>query len=1207
MLKKKGNLFLSTLFVSLLSKICFAGYYNLNAFFQAPGTPTTLVFLQNPSSSVISGAFLSSQPLVAVTDSRGRLATGATDGITLAAYTDSSCTHLAPGILTSSTANPLISTGGRATFLGVKYSSGGTIYLGASASGRTSVCSTGIVLSALGGNPSPWTAPTAKMIQISGDSEFFNLECHRYVIGLKDNWERSATQSVNTIVNLLGNGSGAYYLDAACSSSIVTAQIPANKSETVVYFKNTVAETNILSVQDQGGTLNSNIFQVIVYAKRLVFTPSFGLQSMLTTQACGAATAYKVEFQKSNGTSANKNESVMLSIGFSNGGSGTFYTDILCTIPVPEISTINVTNTAGSNIYTFYYKPPAVPTQFKLTTAAPIGMSYGTTGVFIVDTKEVSVNLAAPTKLVINGSSGIPVSGCKAYNVSSKAADDSLSGQAVVKVITFANMGNAKIYSDAACSLEITSLNLLAGKSTSDTFYIRSINAGSINLSATATGLTAGELNIAFLVNGAVPVEISSGGTQGCALLSDSSIKCWGANGSGALGDGTFINSSKAVLVAGVTNAAHISSGNNFTCALLLDSTIRCWGINDNGQLGNNSLTNATQISAGGQHACALLADSTVKCWGANTMGQLGNGSTLQSTSPVSVIGISTATQISSGLQHSCARLSNSTLKCWGANAQGQLGDGSTSASGISTAVLVTGISNALQVSVGTNHTCALLSDSTIKCWGLNTWGQLGTGTTTNSPTAVSVLGVANATQVSSGANHTCARLLDSTSKCWGSNNFGGLGVGSNIDSLTAVAVTGLVDVMQVSSGTDYTCSLHSDSSTKCWGLNTNGQLGNGTATSTTLNLLEVQNVKLVTPQVALGHMHTCALLSDSTVRCWGNNSEGALGNNSGVAILNLIAVDVVGISNAIQIASGLSYNCVLLSDSTIKCWGDGAHGKLGVGSLTSVLIPLTTVSGISAATQISAGGEHSCALLADSSIKCWGLNGLGQIGNGTVVDSLIPVAVTGITSAIQVSAGFSHTCARLSDSTIKCWGSNSSGELGNGLLNDSTIPVQVSGVSNAVSVTSGNGFSCALLSDSTIKCWGKNSKGNLGNGTLINSSIAINVSGIYGALQVSAGSNHVCALLSNSKISCWGENLYAQLGNGTGVNTSLPVFTSGISTAIKVTAGDQHTCAVMSDYSLYCWGNNINYQLGNYGNNFSNGNIYGGLASEPINVLLTP
>jgi hypothetical protein len=176
-------------------------------------------------------------------------------------------------------------------------------------------------------------------------------------------------------------------------------------------------------------------------------------------------------------------------------------------------------------------------------------------------------------------------------------------------------------------------------------------------------------------------------------------------------------------------------------------------------------------IAAGDTHSCARLSDGTVRCWGANNYGQLGNGTTTGSSTPVAVNGMTAAVEIAAGGKHNCARLSNGTVNCWGLNGYGQLGNGSTTTF-FSAPVVVSGMSTAIDIAAGANHSCAVLSNGTVNCWGDNSYGQLGNGTSGGiSRTPVAVSGISTATAIVAGGTHSCARLSDGTVRCWGRNN----------------------------------------------------------------------------------------------------------------------------------------------------------------------------------------------------------------------------------------------------------------------------------------------------------------------------------------------------------------------------------------------------------------------------------------------------
>ena len=321
-----------------------------------------------------------------------------------------------------------------------------------------------------------------------------------------------------------------------------------------------------------------------------------------------------------------------------------------------------------------------------------------------------------------------------------------------------------------------------------------------------------------------------------------------------------------------------------------------------------------------------------------------------------------------------------------------------------------------VHVSASGAHSCALLPDGTLSCWGYNEFGQLGNGTTVDTSTAVAVAGITGATAVSAGHHHTCALLGDGTVRCWGANQFGQLGDGTATTDTTPVpvAVGGITTAVAVTTGAYHACALLADGTVRCWGYNEFGQLGNGTTVDTPSPV----GVSGLDPAAAVtaGGFHTCALLPDRSVRCWGQNIFGQLGDGSSITFL--VSAEVLGLTP--------------LYSSTIP---PGSHSRTPV-----------KVSGIGTATAVTAGGFHTCASLSDGSTKCWGENDYGQLGDGRNSNSSTPVGVTGLDPSAAVSAGAWHTCALPPDRSVRCWGRNFAGQLGNGTVSNSSTPVAVTG-----------------------------------------------------------------------------------------------------------------------------------------------------------------
>ena len=348
-----------------------------------------------------------------------------------------------------------------------------------------------------------------------------------------------------------------------------------------------------------------------------------------------------------------------------------------------------------------------------------------------------------------------------------------------------------------------------------------------------------------------------------------------------------------------------------------------------------------------------------------------------------------------------------------------------------------------------------------------------------------------------------------------------------------------------------------------------------------------------LTPQTAeikisSGGDHTCVIQEDETIKCWGADAAGQLGNGENIEVRSPVPQQVSGITTAVQVSAGSSHTCAVLQGGTISCWGSSFRGILGTGvdidELEDSPVPLQ-VFGVTTAVQVSAGFSHTCAVLQGGTISCWGLNVSGELGTGDRSGlSTAPARVVGIDTAIAVSAGSHYSCAVLQEGTVMCWGENFNGQLGNGNSGrdaDSFVPVQAAGVENAVSVSLGTSSACAVLGDGMVSCWGWNGNGQLGNGNSSTEAVFLmpaKVSGIDGAATVSVGRNHVCAALQDGSIRCWGRNFDGQLGNGDSgedADSFIPVQAAGVTNAAGVSVGNNHTCALLKNQDIQCWGNN--------------------------------
>jgi alpha-tubulin suppressor-like RCC1 family protein len=339
-----------------------------------------------------------------------------------------------------------------------------------------------------------------------------------------------------------------------------------------------------------------------------------------------------------------------------------------------------------------------------------------------------------------------------------------------------------------------------------------------------------------------------------------------------------------------------------------------------------------------------------------------------------------------------------------------------------------------------------------------------------------------------SASGFTCASQAG-VAKCWGANLRGMLGCGNTDDKYLPTSVTNVAMVSSISLGHSRTCALLIDRSVYCWGSNNQGEVGDGTGCSpqfdcpdgiksTPIKILD-NGQKLFPSGPAY---HACVQHKDSSVSCWGNNGFGQFCN--GINNKNEFApVNVDALRGAIEIRTGYAVTCAQWSSDSVRCCGLNDVGQLGDGTTTDRPSP-TTVMGLSAVAQISVGQTHVCALLLDGTVKCWGGNAFGQLGNGTTKGSLVPVLVEGISSAVGISVNAWHSCAWLADGTAWCWGENNTGQLGDGTKESRLIPTQVVNLSDVVEMAAGAFHTCARRTNGEMLCWGRNAHGEIGDGT---------------------------------------------------------------------------------------------------------------------------
>ena len=352
-------------------------------------------------------------------------------------------------------------------------------------------------------------------------------------------------------------------------------------------------------------------------------------------------------------------------------------------------------------------------------------------------------------------------------------------------------------------------------------------------------------------------------------------------------------------------------------------------------------------------------------------------------------------------------------------------------------------------LAAGPLHTCALAANGSVRCWGDNGNGELGTGSGAPRAVPVQVVGLGSGMKaVAAKGDFSCALTAAGAVKCWGNNNHGQLGDGTISRRVVPVAVTGLNSGIQaIAPGDSHACALTAAGGVVCWGNNSHGQLGDGTTTQR-LAPVAVAGLDSGVRAIAAGGDHTCAVTTAGAVFCWGDNVAGQVGD--GTTEHRDMPVQVTGLGSGVQaISLGYYHSCALTSAGAVSCWGYAAVGALGDGSTGDTnhdrLTPVAVVGLGSGVRAIAAGYEHTCALTTAGAVQCWGWNLGGQLGDGTTTQRLSPVPVTGLSSGVQaIAGGVYHTCALVTANAVYCWGVNTSMQLGDGTTTQRLSPVAV-------------------------------------------------------------------------------------------------------------------------------------------------------------------
>jgi len=541
---------------------------------------------------------------------------------------------------------------------------------------------------------------------------------------------------------------------------------------------------------------------------------------------------------------------------------------------------------------------------------------------------------------------------------------------------------------------------------------------------------------------------------------------------------------------------------------------------------------------------------------------------------PEQAEGSPTPVAIAAGTGHSCVLRDNGQVACWGANSRGQLGDGSTDDR--SDPVAVAGLSDAVELALGRGHSCARRRSGLVVCWGGNERGQLGAGLDAAlSLRPVPVRGLTDAKSITSGDDHMCAVRVDGAVVCWGNNADGQLGNLARKTWNEAAPIRGLMDAAAVVAGARHSCALRTTGGAICWGANDKGQLGDGTQNGHERPSAVVDLTGLL--GLAAAGSRTCGFTS-AGVYCFGELgpadpinprprkvAEGS--QNDGVVGLEL----------------GPEHGCLRHQSGVVRCWGQNRDGRLGDGSFDARARPVPV--SLASVIDLALGERHSCALQTTGKVACWGDDAGGALGQGEVDDGASQARtgahpVINVRDAVDLGSGDGFSCAVRKSGAVSCWGRNDLGQLGDASTEPSrATPGPVAGLDDAVAIAAGAAQACAVRSTGAVLCWGANDKGQLGRPPGQPLVRPTPVPKIDDATAVTLGAEHGCALRRSGEVFCWGNDAEGQLGDGAGARGGK---VAQLGDATSISAGRAHTCAVRRSGAVACWGANNQGQIGN-------------------------
>jgi alpha-tubulin suppressor-like RCC1 family protein len=675
--------------------------------------------------------------------------------------------------------------------------------------------------------------------------------------------------------------------------------------------------------------------------------------------------------------------------------------------------------------------------------------------------------------------------------------------------------------------------------------------------------------------------QISAGNSFSCGITEDAKLKCWGSNHHGQLGIGNKVENMNIVSVDESTNFIQVEVSFLSACALTVNFKLKCWGSNIFGTLGNGLLeeslspitidesTNYLSISSGRSEFCGITTSGVLKCWGDNYYGEIGIGTIGEVNTPTIVDPGINYKKVAINGSRICGITTSDELKCWGNNDYGSVGDGTTT--NRTAPVLIDSGVGYSDIALGQQFTCGITISNQRKCWGSNSQGAWFGNNGFASSDHSSPIVVESSTEfdrIFGGETHMCGITSGNQLKCWGSNSFGEVGDGKIITVKSPLSIDNGTNYQDLSLGEYYSCGINSYGRVKCWGRNLEGQLGRGESSILKTPTLSISENKF--KKISIGSFYSCGIDINSKVLCWGMNSHGEVGY--GNYDMFSYPKQINDISSYYTVSANQSNTCGLTLGKTIKCWGFNGLNDMTFGgsSPASTLLPLKIFEN-QFFKDLSTGDMHRCALNDNGQVFCWGDNSYGQIGNSNTNYQSSPVAIDTGTQYKRIKAGAYYSCGITTSDQLKCWGNIISGM---NFLSYQTPTEIMPGITVKDFASADNsGIFCAIDLNGSLYCIGELEGGYTEAPTMVDSSETYT--------QISGNAQNFCAITSAKRVKCWGSNYSGQLGNGTSTDSSSPSLISDTTQYQEVGVGEIHACGITINGSIKCWGRNSEGQLG--------------------------